>query len=390
MFMSKEINFELRKFVAPEFIFGNASRKLAANYARNLGGKKVFLVTDTGIEIAGWEKEISLLLDNEGFETVIFDEVSPNPRDFEVMKGAELYLSAQCDVIIALGGGSVMDCAKGVGIIVSNGGNINDYEGVDQISVPMPPLICIPTTGGTSADVSQFAIINNTSERYKFAVISKSVVPDIALIDPETLVTMSPYLTACTGIDAMVHAIEAFVSNASSPITDLHALEAIRLISENLIESVQNPDDIKLRHFIMLASLQAGLAFSNASLGCVHSMAHSLGGYLDLPHGECNALLLPHVINYNYEFGTERYLKIGETLGIDMNGVTEKERRKKLFDFIVDFSLGCGITGGLSERGVNISDINPLADKAIADPCNATNPRSPTKEDLETIYRESL
>jgi alcohol dehydrogenase class IV len=320
----------------------------------------------------------------------MFDSISPNPRDYEVMNGAEIYKASNCDVIVAVGGGSVMDCAKGIGIIVSNGGKIQEYEGVDRVPIPMPPLICVPTTAGTSADVSQFAIINNTAERYKFAIISKSVVPDVALIDPETLLTMSSYLTACTGMDALVHAFEAFASNASSPITDLHALDAIRLISENLILSVENPDDLDLRGTVMHASLQAGLAFSNASLGCVHAMAHSLGGYLDLPHGECNALLLPHVVNYNFGSEVSRYKRIGEIFGIDLKNSLVKEAKQKLLNHIFELSEKCGIKGGLEERGVNISDINILADKAINDPCNATNPRIPTKEDLEMVYKESM
>jgi len=388
--VSRKSNYELRKFVAPEFIFGNGSRSHLINYVRNLGGKRIFLASDPGVENAGWGKEMAALLEAQGFETVIFDEISPNPRDFEVMKGADLYLTSPCDVMVAVGGGSVMDCAKGIGIIATNGGHIYDYEGVDQVPAPMPPLICIPTTAGTSADVSQFAIINNTLEHYKFAIISKAVVPDVALIDPETLVSMSSYLTACTGIDALVHAFEAYVSNASSPITDLHALDAIRLISENLIQSINHPSDLGLRNAIMHASLQAGLAFSNASLGCVHAMAHSLGGYLDLPHGECNALLLPHVVNYNYAFDSERYNKIGEVMGMDMKGLSGKEAHHRILDHLFDFSKRCGIEGGLEKRGVAISDLHILADKAINDPCNATNPRTPTKEDIEMVYKESL
>ena len=388
--MSRGKKYELRKFVAPEFIFGNGSRKLTVSYARNLGGRRIFLATDSGVENTGWGKEIFSLLEENGFEIIMFDSISPNPRDYEVMNGAEIYKASNCDVIVAVGGGSVMDCAKGIGIIVSNGGKIQEYEGVDRVPIPMPPLICVPTTAGTSADVSQFAIINNTAERYKFAIISKSVVPDVALIDPETLLTMSSYLTACTGMDALVHAFEAFASNASSPITDLHALDAIRLISENLILSVENPDDLDLRGAVMHASLQAGLAFSNASLGCVHAMAHSLGGYLDLPHGECNALLLPHVVNYNFGSEVSRYKRIGEIFGIDLKNSLVKEAKQKLLNHIFELSEKCGIKGGLEERGVNISDINILADKAINDPCNATNPRIPTKEDLEMVYKESM
>lgn len=179
-----------------------------------------------------------------------------------------------------------MDCAKGIGIVCSNDGHILDYEGVYNISSPLPPLIFIPTTAGTSADVSQFAIILNREKLIKIAIVSKIIVPDIALIDPETTTTMDPYLSACTGMDALVHAIEAFVSVASSPLTDIHALEAIRLLGRNLPLLPEFKDDSQIRKNIMLGSMEAGLAFSNAILGAVHAMSHSLGGFLVLPHGE--------------------------------------------------------------------------------------------------------
>ena len=388
--MSESMVVELRKFLAPEFLFGLDSRLLVGRYARKLGAKRVLLVSDPGVARAGWTEETAGLLEAEGLSVHRFLGVSPNPRDSEVMAGAECYREHACDFIVAVGGGSPMDCAKGIGIVVSNGGFILDYEGVDQVPVPMPPLICVPTTGGTAADVSQFAIINNTAERVKIAVISKAMVPDVDLIDPKTLLTMDPYLTACTGMDALVHAIEAFVSNAHGPITDLHALEAIRLVGAHLADSVAHPEDLELRAHIMLASLQAGLAFSNASLGCVHAMAHSLGGYKDLPHGECNALLLPHVMDYNFPVVPERFRRIGEALGLDFRGLGERECRARLLQGVMELLKACGIEGGLATRGVSTGDLSRLASKAIEDPCNATNPRPPSQEDLESVYSEAL
>ena len=381
---------ELRKFLAPEFVFGADARRLVGRYARKLGAHRVLLASDPGVAAAGWTGEAADLLEAEGLAVTPFLEIAPNPRDHQVMAGAERYRESGSDFIVAVGGGSAMDCAKGIGIVATNGGHILDYEGVDRVPVPMPPLICIPTTGGTSADVSQFAIINNTSEHVKIAIISKTLVPDVALIDPGTLVTMDPYLTACTGMDALVHAIEAFVSNAHSPITDMHALEAIRLVATHLEASVAHPGDYELRSQIMLASLQAGLAFSNASLGCVHAMAHSLGGYKDLPHGECNALLLPHVLDYNFPVAPERFLRIGAALGGDFRGLGEQESRARLIRMVIDLRAACGIQGGLGDRGVRGDDVGRLAAKAIEDPCNATNPRPPSLEDLKAIYSEAL
>ena len=381
---------ELRKFVAPEFIFGQEARSLAGRYARKLGGNRVLLVSDPGVAAAGWTGEIAGQLEGEGLLVTRFLGVSPNPRDTEVTEGARLFQEAACDLIVAIGGGSVMDCAKGIGIVAANGGSILDFEGVDQVPAPMAPLICIPTTGGTSADVSQFAIINHTQERVKIAIISKAVVPDVALIDPCTLLTMDPYLTACTGMDAMVHAIEAFFSNAHSPITDLHALEAIRLVATHLRASAAAPEDLELRTHIMLASLQAGLAFSNASLGCVHAMAHSLGGFKDLAHGECNALLLPHVMDYNFSVAPDRFRRIGEAMGCDLKGLGDGACRARLLTHIMDLRQDCGIAPGLASRGILTSDLPRLASKAILDPCNATNPRPPSQEDLKALYAEAM
>ena len=388
--MDDRVISELRKFVAPEFIFGPDARLLAARYVRKLGGRRVLLVSDPGVAAAGWAGETESRLIEAGLAVTRFLEVSPNPRDAEVMAGADRFRASGSDLIVAVGGGSAMDCAKGIGIVAANGGFIVDFQGVDRVPAPMPPLVCIPTTAGSSADVSQFAIINDTAERVKVAIISKAVVPDVALIDPRTLVTMDPYLTACTGMDALVHGVEAFASNANSPVTDLHALEAIRLVRENLLASCQAPDDLELRARVMLASLHGGLAFSNASLGCVHAMAHSLGGFLDLPHGECNALLLAPVLDFNFPGAPDRCRRVAAALGCDLAGLSDRAARDRLAGHVRDLARACGIEPGLGRRGVRADDLPRLAAKAIDDPCNATNPRPPSREDLLTLYSEAM
>lgn len=381
---------ELRKFVAPEFIFGAGSMHLVGRYLHNFGAHKALLVTDPGLLEAGWAGQVIDLLAAEDIATAVFAEVSPNPRDHEVMAGAEIYQRENCDVIVAIGGGSPMDCAKGIGIVSTNKRHILEMEGIDQVAVPGPPLVCIPTTAGTSADVSQFAIINHTGEKRKIAIISKTMVPDVALIDPTTTATMPPYLTACTGMDALVHAVEAYVSTANSPLLDLHALEAIRLVCQSLPKVLANPNDLALRNDMTMASLQAGLAFSNASLGAVHAMAHSLGGLLDLPHGECNALLLQHVVNFNFPETSARYLKIGTAMGLSLQGLSENEARRAIFQGIDDLKHQVGITRTLAQQGATLADIPALAEKALRDPCMVTNPRNPTRRDIEVIYEEAL
>lgn len=205
------------------------------------------------------------------------------------------------------------------------------------------------------------------------AIISKSVVPDVALIDPETTLTLDPHLTACTGIDALTHAIEAYVSTASSPVVDVHALAAIKLIWDNIEQAVAATDCLSARENMLLGSLQAGLAFSNASLGAVHAMAHSLGGYLDLPHGECNALLLDHVVRFNISKASERYEKIGEMMGLDLRGLTEKQRANRITETLTSLRNRMGIVERMRLCGVKESDIPELAFHAANDACLVTN-----------------
>lgn len=381
---------ELRKFVAPEFIFGQGAIALVSRYAHNFGARRPLIVTDNGVMAAGWVREVIDELQKEEISSEVFSRVSPNPRDSEVMEGAEFYRSKGCDLIIAVGGGSPMDCAKAIGIVTTNNKNILEFEGVDNVDIPGPPLICIPTTAGTSADVSQFAIINDTGRRVKIAIISKTMVPDAALIAPETTMTMSPYLTACTGMDALVHAIEAAVSTANSPITDGHAFSAIRLIRQNLQNVITCPDNLEFRGKMMLGSLEAGLAFSNASLGAVHAMAHSLGGLLDLPHGEANAILLSHVMAFNYPMAPERYDAIGEALGLNLHGRSAADKIRLILEDINRLRASVGITATLGQRGAVRADIARLAANALQDPCMVTNPRAPNQRDIEVIYEEAL
>ncbi|MEQ8173896.1 MAG: alcohol dehydrogenase-like regulatory protein ErcA [Syntrophomonadaceae bacterium] len=379
---------ELRKFVAPEIVSGVGARFMVDRYIKNFGIRKVLVVSDPGVIEAGWTNDVIWNLKEAGVSYSLFSDVSPNPRAEQVMAGAEVYQNEECHAIVAVGGGSPMDCAKGIGIVSTNSQHIIEFEGADQVSIPGPPLICIPTTSGSSADVSQFAIITNKQRNVKMAIVSKMLVPDVALIDPETLLTMPAYLAACTGMDALTHAIEAFVSNASSPLTDVLALEAISLVNDSIIQSLDKPDDMELRARMMRGSMLAGLAFSNAILGAVHAMAHSLGGLLDLPHGECNAILLRHVIAFNYDEAADRYQRIARAMGLP--GGDEKQVKKGLLDAIYRLQTAVGITRTLGELGVKPGDVPQLAKNAIMDACMATNPRGAGQRDIEVVYEEAL
>jgi alcohol dehydrogenase class IV len=381
---------ELRKFVAPEVVFGVGSLHLAGQYARNLGGSKALVVSDPGVLAAGWVQQVLASVDAAGLESTLFTQVTPNPRIEEITAGAMVYAEQGCDVIIAVGGGSAIDCAKCIGLLSANPGGLRALVGVDNVGAPMPPTICIPTTAGTSADVSQFAVIADRKIKRKLLIISKAVVPDISLIDPATLTTMDAFLTACTGMDALIHALEAYVSLGHSPLTDNHALQAMRLISSNLQKSIAEPNNLDYRTNMMLGSLEAGLAFSNASLGAVHAMAHSLGGLLDLPHGQCNAMLLDGVIDFNYGHAEQRYRDAAAAMGIEAGGLSSSGIRQRLRAEIRRLREAVGLQDTLSRSGVHRTEVHELAEAALDDPCVVTNPRQVNQRDIEVIYEESL
>ncbi len=388
--MYQESILALRKFVAPEFVFGANAMELAGRYARNFGAGTVLVVTDPGVVAAGIAGRVIESLESAGLRHIVFADVRPNPDDGEVMAGARVYEENGCNLIVAVGGGSPMDCAKGIGIASTSGRQHPRVRGRGQRAVPGPPLICIPTTAGTSADVSQFAIIRDRARKLKIAIVSKTVVPDVALIDPTATLSMPRELTARTGMDALTHAIEAYVSNAHSPITDLSAFEAIRMISSSLPAALDRPDDLELRGRMMLGSLEAGLAFSNASLGAVHAMAHSLGGLLDLPHGQCNAILLPYVMDYNFEAAPRRFRDIGEALGMNMKGLDNAGIKKAVLGRITELQCETGTGRSLVSLGVCREDIPELARHAMDDPCMTTNPLRPDAKDIEAIFENAL
>ncbi len=380
----------VRKFVAPEYVFGFGARNLCSQFAGNFGLRSVLVVCDPGVRSAGWVDEQLDALQDVGIRFVVFEDVSSNPRDFEVRRGAEAYRDGECEGILAIGGGSPMDCAKGIGVAATHNRDVLEFEGIDKLESPMPPLICIPTTAGSSADVSQFAIITDTVRSVKIALISKGLVPDVALIDPETTTTMPAATTAETGIDALTHAIESYVSTAASAVTDLHALAAVRAIAQNLHAACHDPDDRDARDGMMTGSMLAGIAFSNASLGLVHAMAHALGGRLDLSHGLCNALLLEHVIRFNLDAALERYETLRQIL-VGTRGIErDVDPTTALHKIVAAIRRSVGVKDALGDSTLVPGSIPELAALARRDTCVVTNPRNPTQQEVEELFRALL
>jgi len=375
------------KFEVPEIIFGRSLLGQVGACARRLGGKKVFLVSDQGLFEAGWVDRVMHSLLEAGLTFVYYDQVTPNPKDFEVEAGAKEYVRQGADVIVGLGGGSAMDAAKGIAILVANGGRIRDYEGCDRINRPLPPLVLCPTTCGTGSDVSQFAVINDTERRCKITIMSRCVAPDISLTDPDTLATLPDEYVCTTATDALSHAMEAFFSVASSSLTDVNALKALRLLAKSYVSAVRErrPEDLEN---LSQASLHAGMAFSNSLLGIVHALAHPIGGLYDANHGSINAVLLPEVLRYDIPVVTEKLPELAWALGHhcqdDAPGAAEmaQETVESLLD-------AGGAPRSLRSLGVRREDLPQLADKATRDVCLLTSPREADAADLLKILERA-
>lgn len=375
------------KFVAPEIIYGRGALTQVGESARRLGITRPLVVSDPGVVQAGWTERALPFLRECRLACELFTDVTSNPKDHEVERGLAAYLAAECDGLVAVGGGSVMDTAKGIALLASNGGRIHDYEGLDRVTRPLPPMVMVPTTAGTGSQVTQFAVITDTVRRVKMVLVSRSLTPDIALVDPETLTTKDPELTAHTGVDALTHGIEAYTSVAATPLTDSHALNAIRLVAQHLRSSVARSSDMEAKSGMAMAALMAGLAFSNAILGAVHALSHPLGGFLDLPHGEACAILLPHVMEFNLLACVDRYAEVAGAMGEPVEGLSRREAAVRAIRAVRQLMDDLGIVKGLSELGVPETEIPALAVLATRDVCLTTNPRDAGPAELEAIYR---
>ncbi len=383
-------------FIPSVTLIGIGAAKEIPGKIRDLGGKKPLVVTDQGIVKSGILKQVTDLLDEAKMEYAVYDKTIPNPTDENVHNGVDVYKKEKCDSLITLGGGSSHDCGKGIGLVVSNGGKIHDFEGVDKSTKPMPPYVAVNTTAGTASEMTRFCIITDLSRKVKMAIVDWRVTPGIAVDDPQLMVGMPPALTAATGMDALTHAVEAYVSTIANPLTDACAEKSISLIATFLRRAVANGQDIEAREGMCFAQYLAGMAFNNASLGHVHAMAHQLGGFYDLPHGECNAILLPHVEKYNLIAKMERFASMAVLMGENIEGLSPRAAAEKCLDAIRQLSTDVGIPDGLVALGkrygkdVQAKDIETMTANAQKDACGFTNPRCPTDADVKTIYEAAL
>ncbi|KMN08570.1 L-threonine dehydrogenase [Pseudomonas helleri] len=377
-------------FIPAVNIMGNGCLDEAMAAIRNYGFRKALIVTDAGLAKAGVATLIAEKLALQDVQSVIFDGAKPNPSIANVEAGLKVLKEHACDFVVSLGGGSPHDCAKGIALCATNGGHIRDYEGVDQSAKPQLPLVSINTTAGTASEMTRFCIITDEERHVKMAIVDRNVTPLLSVNDPELMVAMPKGLTAATGMDALTHAIEAYVSTAATPITDACAIKAMELISHNLRQAVRDGKDLVARENMAYAQFLAGMAFNNASLGFVHAMAHQLGGYYDLPHGVCNAVLLPHVQTFNANVCAQRLTDVAHALGADVRGLSPEEGAQAAIAAIRTLAKDVEIPAGLRDLGAKLDDIPVLATNALKDACGFTNPRKADQAQIEEIFRNAF
>jgi alcohol dehydrogenase len=377
-------------FIPTVSLMGVGCAKETGTQAKALGAKHLLIVTDAMLAKIGIADQIKGYITAAGLQATVYDGAVPNPTDTSVRDGVKVYKDNKCDGIVTLGGGSSHDCGKGIGMMIANGGDIRDFEGVDKTTKPMPPFLAINTTAGTASEMTRFCIITNSTTHVKMAIVDWRCTPNIAINDPLLMVGMPPALTAATGMDALTHAVEAYVSTIATPITDALAIKAIELIAKYLRPAVANGTNIEARDKMAYAEYLAGMAFNNASLGYVHAMAHQLGGFYNLPHGVCNAILLPEVSAFNKIACPERFADIAVALGENIAGLAPVDAADVAVAAIRKLSKDVGIPEGLKGLGVKEADFDVMGNNAKKDACQFTNPRLATLDQVKAIYKAAL
>ena len=356
------------------------------------GYKKAFVCSDPDLIKFGVTKKVTDLLDAANFAYAVYSEIKPNPTIANVQDGVAAFKAAEADCIVTIGGGSSMDTAKAIGIIINNPefADVRSLEGVAPTKKHAVFTIAVPTTAGTAAEVTINYVITDVEKKRKFVCVDTNDIPEIAVVDPDMMSSMPKGLTAATGMDALTHAIEAYVSIAATPITDACALKAITMIVENLPTAVEQGSNSEAREAMAYAQFLAGMAFNNASLGYVHAMAHQLGGFYDLPHGVCNAVLLPHVQVFNSKVAAARLRDCAKAMNIDVSAMNDEQGAAACVDAIRKLARQVNIPAGLRDLNVKEEDIPVLATNALKDACGFTNPIQATHEEIMAIFRAAM
>lgn len=349
-----------------------------------IGAHSVLIVTDQGIRASGLLSPVVDQLENQKLSWTLFDEVEPNPKDYNVQAGSEKVREYKADCLVAIGGGSPIDCAKAISVTATHRGHVRTYEDPQKITNKVVPLIAIPTTAGTGSEVTFSAVITDSNEKFKFTVKHPIIAPKIALVDPKMTLTMPPELTASTGMDALTHAIEAYTAVAAEPLSDALALYAIELIAAYLRTAVFEGQNLEARSGMLLGSLLAGIAFSHSDVAAVHCIAEALGGKYDMPHGVCNAVVLPEMMAYNLEFCQERYARIAAAMGLNVEG--SEEGARKAVEMVQQLARDVHLPGFRS-LGITEEDFEELARNAAINGSNKDNPRPMDQDDYTCVLQ---
>ena len=369
---------------------GAGAIKEIVNEAERRGFKKAFICSDADLIKFGVTEKVTKLLDGAGLAYEIYSDIKPNPTIENVQNGVEAYKNSGADYIITIGGGSSMDTAKAIGIIITNPeyADVRSLEGVAPTKNPCVPIIAVPTTAGTAAEVTINYVITDVEKKRKFVCVDTHDIPVIAIVDPDMMSSMPKGLTAATGMDALTHAIEGYTTKAAWEMTDMFHLKAIEIISKNLRGAVENTPEG--REGMALGQYIAGMGFSNVGLGIVHSMAHALGAVYDTPHGVANAILLPTVMEFNADMTGDKYRSIAQAMGVEGTGnMSVEEYRKAAVDAVKKLSADVGIPADLKAI-VKEEDIQFLAESAVADACAPGNPKEASLDDIIALYKSLL
>ncbi|HHW45158.1 MAG TPA: iron-containing alcohol dehydrogenase [Desulfotomaculum sp.] len=361
------------------------------DWCRNYNAKRILVVTDQGVRKAGILEKVEKILSDAGIESVVFDDVKPDPGLETIHRCASCFRENKCDLILAVGGGSPIDTAKGARVIVENGGHIRDYAGVNKVPrAPVTPLIAIPTTSGTGSEVTTFAVLSDWENRMKITISSPFLAPEVAVVDPLLTMTAPPSVTAASGIDALSHAIETYVSLKAQPPAEAFALKAIELIGESLRTAVADGSDKEARTRMSLGSLLAGMAFNNSLLGLTHSIGAALSGHAHVSHGMAIGLLLPYVMEFNAMARMEKFSKIAVALGEDVKGLSLREAALRSVKAVRELVEDISLPRRLEEVGVTGDVIEGMAKDAMGHGMLKFNPRAVTEKDIMAILRKAL
>lgn len=390
MKMKVESMLDFHTFEVPTTIkHGIGSIKYVGEEIKQLGADKVLLVTDPGIYKAGVTKPVEESLKNNGVEVVIFNKVEPNPAVRLINEGSKLYKEENCSGLVAVGGGSSMDTAKAIGVEVTHEGTVLDYEAVEgkkPLENRIPPLATIPTTAGTGSEVTQWAVITDEDREIKFNVGGPLIAAHLTIIDPELHLSMPPHVTAMTGIDAIAHAVECYTMKYAQPVTDAVALLAIEYATKYIRRAYADATDLEARYGMAQAAMLAGLSYGSESAGAAHAMSQTLGGMIPVAHGQCVAVMMGPVMEFNWKGAPERFARIAQAFGINTHGMTTEEAAKSAVNYMYDLVEDLDIPS-LEEQGVNPDLIDRLAEVAMEDPQTVGNPRDLTIDDYKWIYK---